>query len=371
MSQIPPLKIIQANIKSLTRFVFLSSILVAFGALPWVTDVGSHVLGVLITLGIASAVYLVALRRIFFSSVLLLLLSWGGATALVLFSGGLGSPFLIVLLAPALIGTIFLGRIGAAISVALSALSLAAIYLLGIGDVRIPHLIQYDIPNQFVILGMSFFIIFGSNLLLSNTLELTADLEESYDQTLAGWARALEFRDGSTREHSERVVELSYEMAKRFEFTRIELQNFRRGALLHDIGKIGVSDRILLKPGLLNDDERKEMQKHPLIAKEMLGGIEFLSDCLAIPTYHHERWDGSGYPYGLKGKEIPIEARIFSIVDVWDALTSDRPYRKKMSEPEALGHITKGRGELFDPEVTDIFFEFLKSKNLLKVPDKT
>lgn len=357
MSQIPPARILRANLKSLTRFVVISALAIGFGALPWVANLSAHVIGVLVTLGIVSVVYAISRKRILLSAIVLLGLSLVGATVLVGLSGGLNSPFSIVLLAPIMIGTIFLGRIGGLISVVLAALSIAGIFGLDAAGILMPNMIQYNISNQLVLLGMSFFVVFGSNLLLGNTLELTAELEESYDQALAGWARALEFRDQATKAHSERVVKMTLEIARTFGFNRVEMENIRRGALLHDIGKIGVPDAILNKPEPLTEAERAEMQKHPLIAKQMLSGARFLEDCMTIPVHHHERWDGSGYPFGLKAQEIPLEARIFAVVDVWDALTSHRPYRDRLSEAEAFEYIETNKGILFDPAVTERFLE--------------
>jgi HD-GYP domain-containing protein (c-di-GMP phosphodiesterase class II) len=138
-----------------------------------------------------------------------------------------------------------------------------------------------------------------------------------------------------------------------------DLVNIRRGSLLHDNGKVGVPDAILRKPGRLTEDEWLEMRKHPQYAVDMLWPVEYLRPALAIPASHHEKWDGSGYPKGLKGEEIPFPARLFAIVDVWDALRSDRVYRPAMSEQEALKIIRDGRGTHFDPHVVDVFLEHL------------
>jgi HD-GYP domain-containing protein (c-di-GMP phosphodiesterase class II) len=136
-----------------------------------------------------------------------------------------------------------------------------------------------------------------------------------------------------------------------------ELEHFRRGALLHDIGKMGIPDRILQKPGPLTDEEWKVMKKHPIYACEFLSPISYLKSALEIPCHHHEKWDGSGYPNGLMGHEIPLSARIFAVVDVWDALLSDRSYRKAWTENEAADYIKAQAGSHFDPEVVSNFFE--------------
>ena len=181
----------------------------------------------------------------------------------------------------------------------------------------------------------------------------------AYDETIEGWALALELRDNETQGHSQRVTDLVVELAKKMGVTGVDLVNLRRGAILHDIGKMGVPDRILHKPGRLDADEWEIMKQHPVYGYEMLSKIEFLKDALDIPLYHHERWNGKGYPEGLTGTNIPLAARIFAIVDVWDAVTNERPYHKAWSEDEALALIRAERGEHFDPDVVDAFLEIL------------
>jgi PAS domain S-box-containing protein len=190
------------------------------------------------------------------------------------------------------------------------------------------------------------------------------DLREAYDATLQGWSNALELRESATAGHSQRVVLLSLEIAKVLKFNEVELANIQRGALLHDIGKMGIPDIILLKPGPLTEDEWGIMRQHPLLAYQMLSKIPYLTPSLDIPHYHHEKWDGTGYPHGLKGEEIPIAARIFAVVDVWDALTSDRPYRVAWSNKKALDYIKTQSGFHFDPRIVEIFVEILKSNSI-------
>jgi PAS domain S-box-containing protein len=182
------------------------------------------------------------------------------------------------------------------------------------------------------------------------------ELSLAYDATLEGWAKALELRDRETIGHAHRVIEMTLRVADRIGIRGDSLQHIRRGALLHDIGKMGIPDSILLKPGPLTPDEWEIMRQHPAHAYEMLKTIDYLSPALEIPYCHHERWDGNGYPQGLKGKNIPMSARIFAVVDVWDALTSDRPYRFAWSEHQALEYITKESGRHFDPDVVNAFF---------------
>jgi len=163
------------------------------------------------------------------------------------------------------------------------------------------------------------------------TLARANDLAKAYDDTLAGWGRALELRDEPTEGHTRRVTDLTLRLARSLGITDAELVDIRRGALLHDIGKMAIPDSILRKSGPLNAEETAVMNRHPEFAFKMLSGIAFVRSALDIPYCHHEHWDGTGYPRGLTGEAIPLAARIFAVVDVWDALTSDRPYRKAWS----------------------------------------
>jgi PAS domain S-box-containing protein/putative nucleotidyltransferase with HDIG domain len=186
-------------------------------------------------------------------------------------------------------------------------------------------------------------------------------LAEAYDTTLEGWAKALELRDKETEDHSRRVVELTLILARAMGIKGDELTHIRRGAILHDIGKMGIPDDILRKSGLLTTSERKIVEQHPIYSYELLSRIPHLEKAIDIPYCHHERWDGSGYPRGLKGEEIPLTARIFSIVDVWDALLSDRPYSKAWSKEEAIELITKESGKHFDPDVLNMFLKLIET----------
>jgi putative nucleotidyltransferase with HDIG domain len=181
------------------------------------------------------------------------------------------------------------------------------------------------------------------------------ELQESYDTTLEGWATALEYRDQETEEHTRRVTVLTERLAVEIGMDNDNLVHVRRGAVLHDIGKMGIPDRILHKPGALEPDERKTIEQHPQFAYEMLSQIKFLQPALDIPYCHHEKWDGTGYPRGLKGEEIPLPARIFSVVDVWDALTSNRPYRQALPKTEVIEYLKECAGTHFDPSVVDAF----------------
>jgi putative nucleotidyltransferase with HDIG domain len=196
---------------------------------------------------------------------------------------------------------------------------------------------------------------------LFNDLNRTnLELIQAYDATIEGWARAIELRDVVTEGHSRRVEEMTVKLAARMGVNEKALAHIRRGALLHDIGKMAIPDSILLKEGKLNEEEWGLMKKHPVYAYEMLSRIDFLRPALSIPYAHHEWWDGSGYPRGLSGEEIPLEARIFAVVDVWDALQSDRPYRKAWSEEKTLSYLREQAGTQFDPQVVEIFLNFLQ-----------
>jgi putative nucleotidyltransferase with HDIG domain len=191
---------------------------------------------------------------------------------------------------------------------------------------------------------------------------LFADLQRSnseltlaYDTSLEGWSRALDMRDQETEGHSQRVTEMTMTLAQAMGIYDSELVHVYRGALLHDIGKMGIPDKILLKPGPLTPDEWVIMRQHPENAFKLLSPISHLRRALEIPYSHHEKWDGTGYPRGLKGEEIPLCARIFAVVDAWDALNSDRPYRKAWSKKEAYDYILSQSGTSFDPAVVEKF----------------
>ncbi len=191
--------------------------------------------------------------------------------------------------------------------------------------------------------------------------EASDAMASSIDETLEAWARVLELRDQETEGHSRRVSALTIKLARSLGVPESEYPMMRRGALLHDIGKMGVPDAVLLKPGALTPDERAIMARHPGFAQAILSRIAFLGNAVDIPYCHHERWDGSGYPRGLAAQDIPLSARIFAIVDVWDALRSDRPYRSAMSEEQASAIIAEGSGSHFDPRVAKHFLQIIGS----------
>lgn len=199
---------------------------------------------------------------------------------------------------------------------------------------------------------------------------LKAEALNAYDRTIEAWAAAFETQQKEASGHTERVTDMALALAKEMGFTEEELVNVRRGALLHDIGKISIPDEIITKPGKLTEEEFDVVKRSPLFAKKWLSQIEILKPALAIPYYHHEKWNGTGYPLGLSGEDIPLAARMFSIVDVWDALTSDRPYRQALSREEALNLIVSQSGSHFDPKVVESFIKVLSDENYLDIPHK-
>jgi len=191
--------------------------------------------------------------------------------------------------------------------------------------------------------------------LFRNTQRAKTEIELAYEATLSGWVHALDLRDGETGAHTQRVTSLCLSLARAMQYPSEHLPQMWRGAMLHDIGKMAIPDSILRKPGALSEDEWAVMKTHPALARNLLAPIEFLRSAIDIPYYHHEKWDGSGYPEGLAGVHIPLEARIFAVADVWDALRSDRPYRAAWSDQQALDHIREQKGKAFDPNVVDVF----------------
>lgn len=191
------------------------------------------------------------------------------------------------------------------------------------------------------------------------------EITSAYDATIEGWSRALDLRDHDTEGHTRRVIEMTMQLAQQVNIPNSELVHIRRGAALHDIGKMGIPDRILHKPGPLTREEWDTMRRHPQYANDLLSSIEYLRPAKDIPCHHHERWDGSGYPNGLKGEEIPLAARLFAVVDVFDALISDRPYRSAWPKQAALDYIQEHGGKLFDPKITSVFLNLEKENRLV------
>jgi len=196
-----------------------------------------------------------------------------------------------------------------------------------------------------------------NNKLFSELQSANIDLLLAYDTTIEGWSRALDIRDKETEGHTIRVTELTLNLAQKMGIGKDELVHIKRGALLHDIGKMGIPDSILLKPSKLTKDEWIIMKKHPVFAYELLSPIKYLNRAIEIPYCHHEKWNGSGYPRNLKGDQIPISAQIFAIVDVWDALRSDRPYRPQWPTKKVIEYIKSQTGSHFNPEIGELFIK--------------
>ena len=197
-------------------------------------------------------------------------------------------------------------------------------------------------------------------LLYKKAQRSIADLRQAYDSTLEGWSQVLDMRDHITEEHTLRVVDLTVALANRMGVRDADIAHIRRGALMHDIGKMAIPDAILQKPGVLTEAEKKIMQTHPEKAYQILARIDYLMPALDIPHCHHEKWDGTGYPNKLAGEAIPLSARIFAVIDVFDALTSNRPYRKAWTKQEALDYIRAQSGQHFDPAVVQAFLKMIE-----------
>jgi len=206
-------------------------------------------------------------------------------------------------------------------------------------------------------LGGQTAIAIENSILFQDLQRSNFELALAYEATIEGWSRALDLRDRETEGHTQRVADFTLKLARKMGLSEERLILIRRGALLHDIGKMGIPDQILLKPEELTEQEQQIMRQHPQLAYDMLEPIAYLRDALNIPFCHHEKWDGTGYPRGLWGTQIPLEARLFAIVDVWDAITSDRPYRKAWPRKKALKYIREQSGKYFDPQMVEIFLQ--------------
>jgi cyclic di-GMP phosphodiesterase len=193
-------------------------------------------------------------------------------------------------------------------------------------------------------------------------------LKGAYDETIEGWVGALDIRDKETEGHTQRVVDMSLDLARLIGITGEALEHIRRGAFLHDVGKLGIPDTILHKAGKLTEEEMAAMHLHTIFARDWLSGIDYLKPALDIPFSHHEKWDGTGYPLGLQGEEIPLAARCFAVVDVWDALIHERAYKRAWTEQEALHYVVNNRGAHFDPRVVDVFVEYVTEKSAAAHP---
>jgi GAF domain-containing protein len=199
--------------------------------------------------------------------------------------------------------------------------------------------------------------------LFEDLQQSNSELRQAYDALILGWSRGLELRDAETQGHANRLVDLTLRLARRMHLPDSTLPHLRRGVLLHDIGKMGIPDSVLLKPGPLTPMEWQVMRQHPVFAYELLAPISYLRPAIDVPYAHHERWDGSGYPRGLKGEEIPITARLFAVVDVWDALTHDRPYRSAWTREQAVAYLREQAGVTLDPRAVEEFLALLQEES--------
>ena len=275
-------------------------------------------------------------------------------------SGILAYPIFIM------VGTLFFGKHAAPYFGFAAILSLLAIVSLEIQGYIQPTIgaAEFDILLPIVILllvASAFIWVVVGNLEknLQRVKASEAELKANYDLTLEAWAKVLEYRDRETEGHSRRLVELSTRFARALGLGEEEITQLRHGALLHDIGKLAIPDEVLLKPGALNDAERKMMQQHPVFAKQMLSRVSFLQSSIDVAYSHHERWDGLGYPEGLKGQAIPLSARIFAVIDQWDALSSDRPYRKGWKREEVIDYLKDNAGKIYDPDIVNVFLTLI------------
>jgi hypothetical protein len=264
--------------------------------------------------------------------------------------------------------SLFFGKRGLFIFTILSSFSLGGIGFLEISQRFTPALHNID---QADVLTLEIIILVISMLLwvildqaeknLMGIKEKEAELIQSYELTLESFAKALELRGRDPQGHNQRVVNLSLRLAAIMGIQGIELETIRRGALLHDIGTLSIPDRILLKPGPLNAGEQAEIHKHPERARDLLIKIPYLQSSIDIPYCQHESWDGTGYPRGLKGEEIPLHARLFTLVDHWAELTSDRPFRQAWPRQKVLDYIQENSGRLYDPQIANVFLKLIES----------
>lgn len=276
---------------------------------------------------------------------------------------GLHDPALIGFPVFVFVGALVLGRraMPALTATAIAALSVVAV-LEAMGRIHTDHPATVEDLATILVLTISAGLVawvslhnLGRNIERAHRSEMK--VREAYEQTLEAWAKALEYRDRKTEGHSRRVAELSTRLATEIGCTNADLVRIRWGALLHDIGKLAIPDRVLLKPGPLTVQEMELMRRHPAYAREMLSSIPFLRSAMAIPCHHHEQWDGQGYPDGLRGEDIPLAARIFTVVDQWEALSSDRPYRDAWPQERVLAYMEHNAGKIFDPNILRVFLE--------------
>lgn len=277
-------------------------------------------------------------------------------------SGIIAYPILIM------VGTLFFGKRAAPFFAIASIASIAAIAYLQIQGIIQPII---NPPNYVSLIPISILFLVSSVIVwvivdnmeknLARVRESELELIRNYDMTLEAWAKVLEYRDRETQDHSRRLVELSTKLARAAGCSEEQIMNLRRGALMHDIGKLAIPDEVLLKPDLLNANEKKIIEKHPVYAKQMLAGLPFLEPAISVAYSHHERWDGQGYPDRLEGDAIPLLARIFAVVDTWDALNSARVYRPAWPKDKIIVYLKENAGIRFDPHLVQVFIGIIES----------
>ncbi len=288
------------------------------------------------------------------------------ATALVYFTGGVQSSLLFLLYLPMLAAAIRLDLRHTLLSAV--AVSAIVVWMWSIAESGFPSLGSTAVRVGLFSFGGFVLALFFGALAQETRLSIARHrsaiaLTQAYESTLEGWSRALEMRDTETKGHTQRVSTQTVRLGRLMGLSEEALMHAHRGALLHDIGKLAIPDSIMFKPGALSDEQVETMRRHPDYAYTMLAPIAYLHPALDIPYCHHEKWDGSGYPRGLRGAEIPLAARIFAVIDVWDALRSDRPYRTAWTDTQAREYIRAHAGKHFDPQVVAVFFHMLDSSN--------
>ena len=301
---------------------------------------------------------LIQKRLVRLTSIMFAMFAWSLLTGAAITAGGTNAPAYFTYIVPLFITAVLFGTQGALVTFILIILTQFAIYYGEVNQLLKAQWIEHTSRTRWI-LGSIFFTVSASLVTITssrlqsaflqlrkeidrrmrseeNVKQLNQDLIQAYESTMEGWAQALEMRDKETMGHSRRVTELSVKLAKTLGLDDDAIRFIYYGALLHDIGKMGISDEILYKPSPLSQEEWEIIHQHPIYAFELLMDIEYLQPALAIPYSHHENWDGTGYPQGLSGEEIPLPARIFAIVDNWDALSTDRPYRNAWSRNQII-----------------------------------
>lgn len=304
----------------------------------------------------------------FLAGILLLLLFAAEITYVIIIGDGIYDVTMIAFPIMIVFSAVLFGKRAVPFMMSISIGLTGFVYSLGVWGVIIPPIEPrtYRLEDMLIqvvfLLAMGFLLGVIMDIIDRNIKKIVRTeilLLDAYDLTLEGWARALELRDKGTEGHSRRVVHMTLQLAVYMGLPHEDYVHIRRGALLHDIGKMAVPDHILRKPGKLDPDEWDVVKEHPAKAKELLESIEYLQPALDIPYSHHENWDGTGYPLGVKGEDIPLPVRIFAVVDNWDALTSNRPYRDAWSEDKVIKYIKSEAGKKFDPKVVIAFTDMI------------